>query len=262
MKSFIANDVFSDIYIGNSAGKRMFNKIQKAKKVVRIISPYLDSNTIDHLVALDDKGIKVKLISTDQVKDYSTGNRLAPLSKIIRQKRIVLNDKKEARNKFFTLVLTLFGFFVTYLILSGILFSLDVINLFTNTWYIMILWAIIIVTMYSKYKNWVIYKYSYFSIFEGFFVISPYNMSEEQRRTFNNRFLHSKLFIIDDKVAFLGSLNFTMAGIYRNFETCVTIKNKDTIAGLIDYYEKLLNENYFIVDIDYYGKLIFPEPKN
>jgi phosphatidylserine/phosphatidylglycerophosphate/cardiolipin synthase-like enzyme len=55
-------------------------------------------------------------------------------------------------------------------------------------------------------------------------------------------FLHEKLYLIDDSVAYLGSLNFTENGMVSKYETCLKIENEKTVKSLCEYYDKLFNE--------------------
>ena len=44
--------------------------------------------------------------------------------------------------------------------------------------------------------------------------------------------VHAKLYVIDKKVAFLGSLNFTNEGLFDNFETCVRVDKSEDVRNL------------------------------
>ena len=44
--------------------------------------------------------------------------------------------------------------------------------------------------------------------------------------------LHAKLYVIDREVAFLGSLNFTNSGLFRNFETCLRVDKREDVRAL------------------------------
>jgi phosphatidylserine/phosphatidylglycerophosphate/cardiolipin synthase-like enzyme len=44
--------------------------------------------------------------------------------------------------------------------------------------------------------------------------------------------VHAKLYVIDDECAYTGSMNFTKRGMFFNYETCITIKEPDTVIEL------------------------------
>ena len=58
-----------EIYIGQDAGKKVFNDIKNAKKTLKIVSPYLSSSYVNELVSLHNKNVDVQLITTDKIKD-------------------------------------------------------------------------------------------------------------------------------------------------------------------------------------------------
>jgi len=62
-----------------------------------------------------------------------------------------------------------------------------------------------------------------------------------------SRFIHEKLYIIDDEIAFLGSFNFTKAGMHGNAETRFIIETPDAIQRLIEYFDKLRNTDEDII---------------
>ena len=52
-------------------------------------------------------------------------------------------------------------------------------------------------------------------------------------------FLHLKMYIIDDEIAFVGSLNLTYSGINRNLESCLSIRDKGAIQQLLKIYKEV-----------------------
>lgn len=251
------------MYIGKNSGKRVLNEIYKAKESIRIISPFLDSNFIDHLIKLKNRGINVKLISSDEINDFDESSKSPILRKIIEQEQIVLEDEKIRRHSFYKFFLILLGIFIVYTIIAAVSVKYFSINLFLETWYIFMAFFALLFIVFHKYKNHKIYEYEYHSLFDGFFVVSPRNMTYSQKQTYReNTFLHSKVYIIDDRIAFIGSLNFTSAGFYKNFESCITIKDMDIIVDMIVFFENILQTDLLIKDIELYGKQFYDEPIN
>lgn len=262
MRPFIANDVTTEIYIGKNAGQRINNELKKAKENVRIISPFLSSNLIDNLIELKNNNVNVKLISTDN--NFHENYDARTLRKIIKQERILLEDEKKTRGRFYRSFWILLGIFIllTAAIYAGLIKYLPLGRYFGHVY--LTIGALSFV-LYGKYRNYRIYKYKYYSIFDGFFVVSPRNMSDYQKRNYpKNTFMHGKVYIIDDRIAFIGSLNFTNAGFFENLESCVTIRDPDTIANMIIFFENILQkeEELLKVDIAAYGRKLYPEPIN
>lgn len=56
---------------------------------------------------------------------------------------------------------------------------------------------------------------------------------------FIGELLHEKIYIIDDEIAFAGSLNFTNRGINDNIESVIMFKKTDMVQKIITYFNKL-----------------------
>jgi phosphatidylserine/phosphatidylglycerophosphate/cardiolipin synthase-like enzyme len=70
-------------------------------------------------------------------------------------------------------------------------------------------------------------EYEYHAIFKSIF--------------FSEEIFHAKLYILDENIAFAGSMNFTGKGMEKNHETCITIKDPQTIKELCEYYDGLFD---------------------
>ena len=74
-------------------------------------------------------------------------------------------------------------------------------------------------------------------------IIYSYKGKEYKQRLetvfFKNNFVHQKLYIIDDEIVFLGSINFTNAGIYLNYESYIVLKSNEEINKIITYFDQL-----------------------
>ena len=71
-------------------------------------------------------------------------------------------------------------------------------------------------------------------------------------------FPHLKLLIVDEKTAFLGSLNFTVSGVNNNLESCVRIDDPASISQLSSCFNDLYEElKPYALSADYLGKYYF-----
>jgi hypothetical protein len=68
-------------------------------------------------------------------------------------------------------------------------------------------------------------------------------------------YIHEKLFLVDD-ITYTGSINFTGKGMYKNHETCITIKNSDITKRLYGYFNTFASSNYSRWDINELGEKI------
>ena len=67
---------------------------------------------------------------------------------------------------------------------------------------------------------------------------------------------------VDDEIAFIGSVNLTEKGMRYNVESRVTITQKDQVSSLSSYFDKIFLTRYLQFNLDYFGKIIYAEPRN
>jgi len=96
------NGANCDIYIGKGAGKKLLEDISNAKKSVKVISPYLSPSLINELIRLHSKGLKISLITNDNIEDYYRDSE-KNIYKLIIQKSIVDDNAQKIRNKWINL---------------------------------------------------------------------------------------------------------------------------------------------------------------
>lgn len=244
-----------EIYIGQGAGKKVFNDIKNAKKTLKIVSPYLSSSYINELVSLYNKNVDVQLITTDKIKDKNL--HLNFLKKLIIQHRIVNEESEKTRNKWIDwcsfLLFGIIGYVIAFLLTAYFYWS---IKLFYGI--IPLTIAILIRKLYQeKIVQKRIYDYKYESLFPFKVLISPiYKNSIEL-------FVHSKFYIIDDQIAYLGSLNFTESGMNYNYEAIIKISDKESVDKIIKEFNHLFSSSTFPSHhINEFGKELFSEEIN
>ncbi|TES90411.1 MAG: hypothetical protein E3J87_10080 [Candidatus Cloacimonadota bacterium] len=55
---------------------------------------------------------------------------------------------------------------------------------------------------------------------------------------------HAKIVIVDDRVAFIGSTNWSKSAIEKNNEVNVEIKKEEIVKELESYFQDLWNSSY------------------
>lgn len=224
-------DISCDIYVGKKAGISVRNAIRKAKKSITVISPFLSGNTItEDIFNSLNKDVQVNIISKDNERIYPF------LRKNLYKRHSTLGFEKW----FF-----LFGKFL--LMFFYVILSLAILEIFTT-----------FIFNVSFLKSTILLPKNHFFALTVFlagitFFLRKLIINREfyysMRENLNvhildkNYNLHSKIYIIDNKVAFLGSLNFTDTGFLLNHETCIKITDKAAIKHLNKIYRDLLTVN-------------------
>ncbi len=250
------NNTTCDIYIGTGAGKKLMEDIVNAQKSVKIVSPFLSPGLIGKLIELHFKGIEVQLITTDSIEDYYNGQE-KNASKLINQEVHVDGHARRSRNRWK----------IRAKIFKVLGIGMGIAFLFLNFWLkdIRLLWLLPAVVLFYligrqysiKAAKKRVYSYSYKQLFPFKVVLS------KDENGFGTTYLHSKIYIIDDKIAYLGSLNFTNSGTKHNYETRVRINEMSSVHKIAEEFDYLMHEaNLPEVSIQEWGRQQYPEPFN
>ena len=120
---------------------------------------------------------------------------------------------------------------------------------------------IILLLTIKLFKNKInkkrIYTYWYSQLFPFKVYMSPYKTQE------SDMFIHSKIYLIDEQIAYLGSLNFTASGTKHNYETRVRTTDSDAIREIIEEFDQLMTNSHLPeLNIQIWGQQLYSEPIN
>lgn len=246
-----------DIYVGKDAGDQLLKEMYRAKESIDIVSPYLSPWLISELIRLNDKNLKVQLITTDEIEDYKKGapkniyrlidqhmhtdqEALATRDKLIRVKKLLLYSIIGILIAITSMSFAGLTVFPIYIGVIAVLVTLLGMNHLSNA-----------------IKNKRIYTYTYSQLFPFKVFMSPHESEQ------SDTFIHSKIYIIDKKIAYLGSLNFTSSGTKFNYETSIRTQDSQAISALIKEFNLLMNNTTIPVkDTQGWGSTLYPEPIN
>jgi len=250
------NNAKCDIYIGAGAGKKLLNDIRNAQKSIKIVSPFLSPGLIKKLIELHCSGLEVKLITSDVIEDFH-GNYEKNIHKLILQNRKIDQAALELINKWkqITKILSLINLGFILLFISLIYFLKDLRIILILIPIIALFVAILIYKGEIRTKR--IYSYWYTKLFPfKVFTSTEANMSY-------NTFVHAKIYLIDDQIAYLGSLNFTKSGTEWNYETRVRTIDPNAIELIEnEFYDLMENSEIPERDIQSWGRKLYREPLN
>lgn len=251
------NGAKCDIYIGKGAGKKLMHDIEYAKDSVKIISPYLAPSLIKKLIGLHNRNIHVELITTDDIEDYY-GDREKNIHKLIIQQ--VHTDEKALLTRKRWKIARFIVFLLVFLLAGLIIWSVYNTKEIDSIQYLISITGICIVLGWFiniKVKNKRIFTYSYKQLFPFKVLYSPNNHYD------SNMYIHSKMYIIDNMVAYLGSLNFTKSGTQNNYETRVRTADREAVEKIVEEFDTLFqNNNIPERNIQLWGQNLYQEPIN
>ncbi|MFP4118138.1 MAG: phospholipase D family protein [Candidatus Woesearchaeota archaeon] len=229
------------VYLGRDAGRDCMDSIKHADSTVKIVSPYLSPKYIRKLLKLHEKGIKIRLITSDHIeeKDEELDHK-----DLIKQECHV--DETRHLVRIGIISLASIAFIISLIMLSserltGIIILLSSIILGTASFFF----------IRTKY-------YSYFPVID--LKVFDSSADNEGKRGY---LIHSKIYIIDDSVAYLGSMNFTRNGFVNSYESSIKLKEKKAVRKVSEEFDWLFDNCELLEkDIDTWGKELYDEPRN
>src|SRR3989344_296874 len=211
------------IYIGREAGKEIHEKIKNAKKSVKVVSPYLSPDYIKDLVDLHKKEIKITLVTCDKIESNSYSD--FKTSDLIKKDKI-LDDKAVKLKKL--LFKSFIWLFVISILCTVASFILSILLIFAGIFFFAGIIALV--------SSWIILDYSF--RYEPIFRIKVFD-SATGKNPGSTELIHSKIFVIDEEIAFLGSANLTYSGFKTHYETTIKIEDKNAVKDISLEVEKL-----------------------
>ena len=218
----------AEVSVGSSAGSNLYHRMRAAKESVFVISPYLDRHLLDCLLELHEQGVDVELVTTEDSVRERGRTKIEIAKKFVLQ----LRHRDEAavtrrRRGMLWSALSGLGAAVTAIGLN------DLFPWAPLLWFLLPVAAIILLIFWSRG----IYSYEYVWRLGTILILPSLYKSNTECP-----FVHAKLYIIDRKVAFLGSLNFTKKGLFDHFETCLRVNRSEEIRGLELLVKRKLNK--------------------
>lgn len=251
------NNVLGDIYIGKQSGKMILDDIRKARKSVRVMSPYLSAGLVDMLLDRFTNGVHIELVTSGYLEDHTHEDKNC--YRIIKQHQHV-DEQLRNRKQFFqwTGIILMIVFGILALTRLKAVFSPVAEQSDYVEWGVFAGLALL-GQLIRKYADGICFwHYSYSSLFPIKIFCSYFSGNKTDRsKDFN---LHSKLYIIDDCIAYLGSVNFTRSGCLFNHETRIRITDPQAIRQLRQEFSELLwNEYYNHTSVEEWGKELYEE---
>jgi len=222
METFSNNTI---IKLGRGIGTEILSKIKKAKTEVKIVSPYLSPDYIKELINLHNKGIKVTLITCDNLETNQFSD-FRP-SDIIKKEKTQDIKLKNIKNH---LYITSFILFLVSIL------SFSIIFLSQQLFFIpLILSAITLILLATA---WIINdtKYTYHPIFRLKIFDSKSGINPQ-----STNLIHSKIFLIDNKILFIGSANFTYSAFKTHYETIIKVNDLNAIKDVDEEIDNIYN---------------------
>lgn len=278
--------VTGNVYIGTHAGAHMEEAIRKAEKSIHLISPYIGETYLNLLAEKQREGVSVEGLF-QEVKSQSHGERAGVkpwlhtrddlglrdvITSILSFQKIPLLANKAMRKKQIRIARVMKG---ALIVLMAAFFALFVLKTVMPTEQMQgpqAVQVLVNIMCASVPANILLYMVGLILV-----LLAIAHDKEKRARKiptieyhfdpvvnlrmvkkYAGSFVHLKLLIVDEKVAFLGSLNLTYRGLNQNVESCVEVSDQDTVQKLLQICQEIQErtECYQVHEIGkyYYGE--------
>nr|WP_237558300.1 MULTISPECIES: phospholipase D-like domain-containing protein [unclassified Erysipelothrix] len=220
-------------------------RFNQSKHTIKIVSPYVNKEYVEKLIQQHQSGITTGLVFTWDYKQGQKANQELARS-LFTQTRTQSDDA--LRKKRMGRLIALGWCFVNFIILAHAITLKGSVGFWFEISVVILLFAANF-KYFDRVHKTPIYSYGY----EPKMPIAIWKTNRYQK-------LHTKLYLVDD-IAFIGSLNFTKNGFYTNYESCMSIHQKNEVDDLHRYIDSLLNDKeYQQFYFNEIGKQYFEEP--
>ncbi len=213
------------IKLGRGIGIEILNAIKNAKTQVKIVSPYLSPEYTKELINLHNKGVDITLITCDELETKPWSD-FKP-SDIIKKEKIEYKKLKKLKKSLYL---------VSFIFLLVSIVSFSIIAFLTNLLFIPVI--LLIISLFLLTTAWITNdsKYEYQPVFRLKIFDSKSGINPQ-----STNLIHSKIFLIDNKILFLGSANFTYSAFKTHYETIIKVLDTNAIQDINQEIENIFN---------------------
>lgn len=252
---------------GKGVGDQIYDAINDAKHSVLVITPYISQGYIDFLLRKKEEGVNVSLVTTT---DAQRGKLDEICKKIVVQHCVTdekkMEFKKQAKNwcLLSALVSLLIGF--TGLVWHSFHNNFPLLKELNRFWHDDTILIITIAcalffcyALYNKFHRIKVFSYFYSTKFPFVVVPSIYSKNIPSITPVLESFVHAKIYVVDNRDIFIGSVNLTKSGLRYNIESFVKISAHETVKEIVQEINSYLNKHCKGVCINQLGANLYTE---
>lgn len=238
-----------EFFLGQNAGTELLQDLQRARRSIVVVSPYASAKLLERLSERQAAGVHVTLVTTTDV-----GRGMGPA--LVQQTRHTDQRAKERRSntKIAGVAVIVLGVLVAFwmaLEQAWAAFGVAVLGAAAGAF------------AYQFAERMRIYSYSYRYPFPVVRIFESAYANGHPSRNPRRMFVHSKAYVIDGEVAYLGSLNFTSSGMTHNYESCVRFTEPAAVQRISAMVESLCTSDWWDTRAAAsWGPELYPEPAN
>jgi phosphatidylserine/phosphatidylglycerophosphate/cardiolipin synthase-like enzyme len=217
----------ADVFVGTGAGSPIYHDIREARHSVRVISPYLGSHLVEVLLACQARGVAVTAIVSNDA-----GNAQDLARQLVVQD-VQLDDERKRVSRYGSM------FSAAAVVVAVGMLVWAVVDQSLSRGAVALVVGVLAISSLLLFRRLAVYLYSYGYRLPGLRVVPSPRCYPYGARDAAPPFVHAKLYVIDDRVAYLGSANFTTSGLFDNLEAMVRLKSSEAVGALAQYVDEL-----------------------
>lgn len=223
----------ADVFVGTGAGSPIYHDIREAQRSVRVISPYLGDHLAEVLLACQERGVAVTAIVSND------GGNARDLARQLVVQDVQLDADRQRLSRYGTI------FSVVALLVAIALLARAMVARSFPTAASSLLLGLLAILALLFFQRLAIYLYTYRYRLRGLRVVPSPRCYPFAARDACPPFVHAKVYVVDDRVAYVGSANFTTSGLFDNLEAMVRLKSSEAVAALGRYVDELYTAGPF-----------------
>lgn len=257
-----------EFFFGKGVGSKIYDAINNANHSVFVLTPYISQGYIDFLLRKKQQGIHVSLVTTT---DAQKGKMYEIYKKVVLQ-HCVTDEKRMTYKKKAKRWCLLLGLGALMVGLAGLLWHSShnhlhsVFKELKRFWYddtILVLVAAGILfassMFYKIFHRLKVFSYFYSTIFPFNVVRSIYSDNIKSNMPISDSFVHAKVYVVDNRDIFIGSVNLTNSGLKYNIESFIKISAHEAVKEILKEIDTYLNLHCKPIDIKHLGAWLYHE---
>lgn len=232
-----------NVRLGAGIGAHLRQRIRKAQRSIHVLSPYLSNSFIADLLAAQKRGVQVHLLTSDS-ESLLQSLQQRDLYRSVLQQRITRDEGRTLRKALgigASVLAAVGSLAATYIVSPLFLVATALSALFLA---LLLRWRVT-----AAHYEPLLDTFAVFCSEEG--VLPASSRSEK-------RLVHAKVYIIDGKIAYLGSLNFTYRGFHGNYESLIEVSDEAAVRKIADELASLpKNTAYAQADMTALGDFLY-----
>lgn len=253
---------------GKGVGSEIYDAMNKASHSVFVLSPYISQGYVDFLLRKQQEGLQVSLMTTTEAQK---GKMDEIYRKVILQHRVTDEKRLVFKQKAKRVCLLILAVALIVELINLIWFDTHhhIKSFFANLslyWrddevFLLIIFGILLLAyiFYRLFKRIKVFSYFYNTRFPFFAIPSRYFEDRQSAFYSFSPFVHAKVFVIDRRDVFIGSVNLTRSGIRENIEAFVKVIDHTFAQEIIAEIYDCLAAYCATVDINKLGSYLYRE---